>query len=429
MARLSTVLLGLAFVASTQRRLALAQSSPDATPSSTTITTSGAGGPPATAPSSSSGTAAGIKTTVQLPPLYTCDFSTWTYTAPVGPKYLGFYVSGTTSWIETYSLPAVYDDRTNGSFTWKCDLPAGLSVAAMFYVVPQGGSGTQGAQASTPDAVINAGSGGTSCLGTNDPGSQDKIFSLASSLDPSFSATGSPSQPSGGAGSAQSGGGGGSNTGAIVGGVVGGVLGVAALCALLIYLKRKHDNAAWNGNDGLSVYSGRSEKVGSTHLSHYGGGHPAAPSTVGGLAAPPPGTYYATDDAGNLHLVMGYPPHETESIPPIPPSVAADQSTLASPITRQTAAPGTLPEPMDDGEEIRSTASPAVTHSASPFADNAALGPSSPGVESAGGLGTGAAHGGQAAFHPISEREGVLGSQGLADPSSFSPGRRSHRVV
>ncbi len=111
------------------------------------------------------------------------------YTAPVGPKYLGLYVSGTTSWIETFSLPPVYDDRTNGSFTWKCDLPAGLSVAAMFYVVQDGASGTQGAQASTPDAVINAGSAGTSCLGTNDPGSQSKIYSLASSLDPAFSAT------------------------------------------------------------------------------------------------------------------------------------------------------------------------------------------------------------------------------------------------
>lgn len=83
----------------------------------------------------------------------------------------------------------MYDDRTNGSFTWKCDLPAGLSVAAMFYVVQDGASGTQGAQASTPDAVINAGSAGTSCLGTNDPGSQSKIYSLASSLDPAFSAT------------------------------------------------------------------------------------------------------------------------------------------------------------------------------------------------------------------------------------------------
>lgn len=83
----------------------------------------------------------------------------------------------------------MYDDRTNGSFTWKCDLPAGLSVAAMFYVIPEGATDTQGAQASTPDAVINAGASGTSCLGTNDPGSQAKILSLASSLDPGFSAT------------------------------------------------------------------------------------------------------------------------------------------------------------------------------------------------------------------------------------------------
>jgi hypothetical protein len=59
----------------------------------------------------------------------------------------------------------------------------------MFYVVADGASGTNGAQASTPDAVINAGSSGSDCLGTNDPNSQAQIYSLASSLDPSFSAT------------------------------------------------------------------------------------------------------------------------------------------------------------------------------------------------------------------------------------------------
>lgn len=121
---------------------------------------------------------------------------------------------------------------------------------------------------------------------------------------------------------------------------MGGVLGVAALGALLIYLKRKHDNAAWTGTDGLSVYSGRSEK---THMPH--GGIPAAPSTYGGLAPPPPGTYYATDDTGNLHLVMGYPSQASESRSLVLPPVAAD-SSMTSPVTRQTAPPGTLPEPV-----------------------------------------------------------------------------------
>ncbi|KAG0663090.1 hypothetical protein C6P46_002933 [Rhodotorula mucilaginosa] len=395
----------------------LAQSASTASTSSRVVSSIGT----ATATARPAPEAPSLKTTtVQLPPLYACEYSTWTYTAPVGPKYLGFYVSGTTSWIETYSLPAVYDDRTNGSFTWKCDLPAGLSVAAMFYVIPEGATDTQGAQASTPDAVINAGASGTSCLGTNDPGSQAKILSLASSLDPGFSATSSPSQPSGGAG-AQSGGDGGNNTGAIVGGVVGGVLGVAALGALLIYLKRKHDNAAWTAGDGLSVYSGRSEKVGSSHMSQMG--RSVAPSAMGGLAPPPPGTYYATDDTGNLHLVMGYASQESESLPPVPPSVGAE-STLASPLGRPTAPPGTLPEPMDDRDEAQTVPSP-VLPGGSPFSDRAA---SSARFDQAG---TNARdpHRGHAAFQPISEREGVLGAQGLEDPSSFSSQRLAHHEV
>ncbi|BGP53240.1 hypothetical protein JCM8202v2_000799 [Rhodotorula sphaerocarpa] len=313
---------------------------------------------------SGSAAGAGPPTTIQLPPLYTCDFSTWTYTAPVGPKYLGFYVSGTTSWIETFSLPPVYDDRTNGSFTWKCDLPAGLSVAAMFYVVQDGASGTQGAQASTPDAVIIAGSAGTSCLGTNDPGSQSKIYSLASSLDPAFSATSPGSQPSAAAGSSSGGGGGSgsSSTGAIVGGVVGGVLGVAALGCILIYLKRKHDKAAWAAHDGLSVYSGRSEKVPPfPSLGGPGGGGGAmGPTGVeAGLAPPPQGAYYASDANGRLHLVMGYPSQQDVEAgyaqqptpPPLSPSPGA--------VKPMTAPPGTLPEPMDDSEEVASPANSA----------------------------------------------------------------------
>ncbi|POY70808.1 hypothetical protein BMF94_6220 [Rhodotorula taiwanensis] len=361
--------------------------------------------------------AATLRTTIQLPPLYSCDFSTWTYTAPAGPKYLGFYVSGTTSWIETYSLPTVYDDRTNGTFTWKCDLPAGLSVAAMFYVVQNGASGTNGAQASTPDALINAGSGGLSCLGTNDAGSQAKILSLASSLDPSFFATSSGPQASSGsdAGSGHSD----TNIGAIVGGVVGGALGIALLGALLIYLKRKHDNAAWNGGDGLSVYSGRSEKVGSTYPSHFGG----APMSLGpaghappseSLAAPPPGTYYAADANGNVHLMMGYPSSADPETPIAPPS----ERTLASPISKPTAPPGTLPEPMDDSEEVLSQVSPA-----SRGADQLSVAPST--------LMRAASPAVAPQFQPAAERTGVLGlgAQGLDDPSSFSPQRQTHRVL
>jgi len=43
--------------------------------------------------------------------------------------------------------------------------------------------------ATTPDALINAGSSSDQCYGNNDPGARKGILSLASSLDPSFSYT------------------------------------------------------------------------------------------------------------------------------------------------------------------------------------------------------------------------------------------------
>lgn len=75
-------------------------------------------------------------------------------------------------------------------FPSAADLPTGLSVAAMFYVIEDGAQGTDGNQASTSDAIVLAGSSGSSCLGTNVGGdSQSTILSLASSLDPSFTYT------------------------------------------------------------------------------------------------------------------------------------------------------------------------------------------------------------------------------------------------
>ncbi|BGP29193.1 hypothetical protein JCM10296v2_000931 [Rhodotorula toruloides] len=345
-------------------------------------------------------TSTGVKTTISLPPLYECEFATWTYTAPVGPKYLGIYVTGTQNFLETYSLPSVYDDRQNGTFSWKVDLPAGLSVAAMFYVVADGASGTNGAQASTPDAVINAGSSGADCLGTNDPGSQAQIFSLASSLDPSFSATKSNSAPTSAA--SAGGGGGGTNTGAIVGGVVGGIVGIALIALLLVYLKREHDAQA---GDAYSLYSGRSEKRGSFHQPRYGEG----PASTGGLTAPPPGTYYATDDQGNLHLVMGYPPNEGEPAYVPPPPEPAVSEALLSPAPLRTAPVGTLPEPMDESAPPKTT-TPAGAPG-SPF--RGATPPASPAPTS---------H----PFTPVTERNGFLAHQGLDDPSTFSPARSQH---
>lgn len=74
-----------------------------------------------TSPSASPGNSTTeIQTSITLPPLYSCSPSSWVYTAPVGPKYLGFFVSGTNDFIETYALPDAYTERTSGTFVWNC---------------------------------------------------------------------------------------------------------------------------------------------------------------------------------------------------------------------------------------------------------------------------------------------------------------------
>ncbi|GAA5919534.1 hypothetical protein JCM1841_000995 [Sporobolomyces salmonicolor] len=40
--------------------------------------------------------------------------------------WLGFWVTGTTSFIETYALPSAYDSHTNGTFTWECAIVGGV---------------------------------------------------------------------------------------------------------------------------------------------------------------------------------------------------------------------------------------------------------------------------------------------------------------
>ncbi|BGP45111.1 hypothetical protein JCM10450v2_000928 [Rhodotorula kratochvilovae] len=385
---------------------------------SSSLAASGTSSSPTSATSAAPSTpATGVKTTIQLPPLYTCEYATWTYTAPEGPKYLGLYLSGQSDFIETYPLPSVYDSRTNGTFTWRCDLPAGASVAAMFYVLQDGASGTGGNQASTPDAVINAGST-TDCLGANDQSYQAGILSIASSLDPSFSYTADPSSSSGASSGNSSGGGGGDGTpiGAIVGGVVGGVVGIALVGGLLIYLRHKHNQAALNHSDGLSVYSGTTEKREreSLHHSHYTGG----PGSTAGIVPPPPGTYYATDAQGNVHLLMGYPGEGGEQ-PYVPP--ATDASVLempTSPAPRQTAPVGTLPEPMD---ESSTAPRPSPPVSAPPPGSSVGA-PSTP-VRSPAPASSDVGHN----FSPISERDTFMAHHGLDDPSSFSPVRNQHR--
>ncbi|GAA5856421.1 hypothetical protein JCM8547_008737 [Rhodosporidiobolus lusitaniae] len=362
--------------------------------------------------SSSSNSTSKVVTTISLPPLYECQSSTWTYTAPTGAKYLGFYVSGTSSWIETYALPSVYDDRTNGTFTWKCDLPAGLSVAAQFYVLQDGATSTDGNQASTTDAIINAGSS-TGCLGSNDPDAQTTILSLASSLDPSFTFSSDGSSASSPA-SADNDDGGSTNIGAIVGGVVGGVCGIAIVALALIYLKRKHDLAVANNGDGLSMYSGRapSEKRGSMHQSRYAG-------SSSGMNVPPNGTYYAHDEHGNTILMMGYPPREEEQQPYTPPATAAPTEPsvlgLMSPAPKVTAAPGMLPEPMDESAPSPSNQHPGGLSAPAPPTPSASAATDYVSAPSSTG---GGEH-----FTPRSERDAFLGHHGLDDPSSFAPSR------
>ncbi|GAA5901771.1 uncharacterized protein JCM6883_000390 [Sporobolomyces salmoneus] len=318
-----------------------------------------------------------IRTSIILPPLYSCSPSSWVYTAPVGPKYLGFFLSGTNSFIETYALPEAYNARTNGTFIWNCDLPPGLSVAAMFYVIQDGAPGTNGHQTTTTDALVNSGTSHDQCYGQNDPGAQRGILSLASSLDPSFTFTADPANSTNGNRS-----GGNSNdsksttpVGAIIGGVLGGLALIILLILLLIYLRRKHDQANGLLNDGASVYSGWTEKTRRENAVNASKGFGG-----GGNTLPPPGTYYATDPEGNTILVMGQPPHPSSSPPILHNSPATHQDgtseiplsppaqslyhggpqpsppvPVSSPpgggnVPKMTAPMGTLPEPMGDDE-------------------------------------------------------------------------------
>ncbi|GAA5971865.1 hypothetical protein JCM3765_004707 [Sporobolomyces pararoseus] len=334
--------------------------------------------------SSSNSTSSSIRTSINLPPsLNSCSPSSWIYTAPIGPKYLGFFVSGTDRFIETFKLPSVYDEKTEGSFVWMCDFPPGLSVAAMFYVIEEGATGTNGHQTTTPDTLVNApaSSDGTTnqCYGQNDLGAQKGILSLASSLDPTFTYTaGSSSSTSANGSSNNKGSGNSTPVGAIIGAVLGGLTLIIILILLLIYLRRKHDQANGAFNDAGSVYSGWTEKTRRDNIhSGIGGG------AGGGNTLPPPGTYYATDPEGNTILVMGQPPHPASSppllnhqhphsqlhsqqqssvaeIPSSPPHSQQQQQqqqpgTISGsgtgPVPRMTAPIGTLPEPMGDDEE------------------------------------------------------------------------------
>lgn len=91
-------------------------------------------------------------------------------------------------------------------------------------------------------------------------------------------------------------------------------------------------------SDGLSVYSGTTEKRSSQHHSRYGTG----PGSTSGIVPPPAGTYYATDEHGNVHLLMGYPGEGIGQTPYVPPVSEAPMS----PAPKTTAPPGMLPEPV-----------------------------------------------------------------------------------
>lgn len=128
---------------------------------------------------------------------------------------------------------------------------------------------------------------------------------------------------------------------------------------LLFYLKRKHDrqNAL---RDDYSVYSGHTgvtaEKRGSGHprygASTYGAGHPG--SVVGMPASePPPGTYWGTDESGNTILLarpgsgmdQQHGQHEMGELGSNG-GFSSHGTAPTSPVPRQTAAMGTLPEPV-----------------------------------------------------------------------------------
>ncbi|ORY54990.1 hypothetical protein BCR35DRAFT_316053 [Leucosporidium creatinivorum] len=373
MVRVSTLtLLGSALLPSVLAQASTTSSSASSSSSgsATSTRTSSAASSSSTSNSTSS-TSQAVSPTVELPPLVQCAYATFSFTCPeqfVGmPKHLGFYPSTTSNWIETYDLPSAYDSLTEGSFTWLVDLPVGLSVAAMFYVTDTSANGAipGNGSASTSDGVVIAGTS-SSCLAQNVGASTTVVVSYASKFDPTFVWSASAKQTSAAAGSSDSSsGGGGSSTpiGAIVGGVVGGIAAITIIAVILFYLKRKHDRQVALRDD-YSVYSGRSavtgEKRGSGHpryggtgSSAFGGGHPG--SVMGVPASePPPGTYWGVDESGNTILLaipgssMDQQHGQHMEMGDLGSNGGFSNTAPTSPVPRQTAAMGTLPEPMGD---------------------------------------------------------------------------------
>lgn len=202
----------------------------------------------------------------------------------------------------------------------------------------------------------------------NEGASTTAVVSYASKFDPTFvwssaKETGSstPGSPSGSTNT------GGSSTpvGAVVGGVVGGIAAITILASVLFYLKRKHDRQSALRDDGYSVYSGRSaytgEKRGSANP-RYGGGTGGHPGSVLGVPAsePPPGTYWGQDESGNTILLalpgqgMDHHGQGMESLAhgqgmemgEMGSNGGFSEAGLAHGMPRQTAAMGTLPEPV-----------------------------------------------------------------------------------
>lgn len=241
-----------------------------------------------------------------------------------------------------------------------------------------GGIPTNGT-ASTSDGVILAGTS-NGCLAQNGGASTTQVVSYASRFDPAFvwSAASRPTSNSDPNGSASSDGNSSPPIGgevivplkifdfadlcdprptAIVGGVVGGIAAITIIALILLYLRKKHRQAAIR-DDGYSMYSATTAAGGEKR--RYG-----APSTFGGYPAsvgvptsePPPGTYWGADENGNT-ILLAHPDHamsqhqtELGAVPPEP----------VNPAPRRTAAMGTLPEPVSLASDFRAARADRLT--------------------------------------------------------------------